>query len=81
LTAAASAACQNRAVTRINGYPHSFYLVGVAIVFTCAALGSALAGLIGFDGWALGAIWLGFLIVGFGVARRVNARLFRSNSS
>ena len=68
-------------MTRINGYPHSFYLVGVAIVFACTALGSALAGLIGLDGWALGAIWLGFLIVGFGVARQVNARLFRSSSN
>jgi len=66
-------------MTRINGFPHSFYLVGVAIVFVCTALGSALAGLIGFDGWALGAIWLGSLIIGFGVARRVNARLFRSS--
>jgi len=35
-----------------------------------------LAGLIGFDGWAAGVIWLGSLVVGFGIARQVNARLF-----
>lgn len=78
-TAAATAACQDRDVTKINGYPHSFYVVGVAIVFACTALGSALAGLIGFDGWAAGAIWLGSLVVGFGIARQVNARLFGSS--
>lgn len=66
-------------MTKINGYPHSFYLVGVAIVFAFAALGSVLTSLIGFDGWAAGAIWLGSLIVGFGVARKVNARLFGSS--
>ena len=68
-------------MTKINGYPHSFYLVGVAIVFACAGVGSALASLVGFDGWASGAIWLGSLIVGFGVARKVNARLFGSSSN
>lgn len=68
-------------MAKINGFPPSFYLVGVAIVFACTALGSALSGLFGFDGWALVAIWLGSLMVGFGVARQVNARLFRSSSN
>jgi len=66
-------------VTKINGYPHSFYLVGVAIIFACAALGSVLASLIGLGGWASGAIWLGSLVIGFVVARQMNARLFGSS--
>lgn len=72
--------CQDRAVTRINGYPHSFYLVGVVIVFACVALGEVLVAAISLEGWMAALVWLVSLMIGFGVARRANARLFRSRT-
>ncbi|MCW2857381.1 MAG: hypothetical protein JWR52_2996 [Marmoricola sp.] len=65
-------------MSRLNGYPFWYYLVGVFIVSATVGLGSAFARSTGVDGWLGTLIWCVSLVVGFGIARRVNARLFKA---
>jgi len=81
LSTAVPSGCHDRVVTKIDGYPHTYYLVGVLVIFACFGLGQAFGGLLGAGGAVTTAIWLGSLVVGFGVARQVNAVLFRTRQN
>ena len=81
MTTSAAVSChswQDRAVTNIGGYPHTFYLVGVVVVFAVVGFTGFLVYETGLRGWTAGAIWLASLALGFAAARQVNAWIFRS---
>ncbi|MFL6108971.1 MAG: hypothetical protein ACJ72L_18580 [Marmoricola sp.] len=65
-------------MAKINGYPHSYYLVGVIVVFVVVGLGQTVAAVVDVGGWIAAAIWVGSVGVGFVAARHVNALLFRT---
>jgi hypothetical protein len=77
LSIVASSGCHDRPVTKIGGYPHWYYLVGVVVIFGCFGLGQAVADRLSAGGGVTTAIWVGSLVVGFVIARQVNAVLFR----
>ncbi|MFL6106292.1 MAG: hypothetical protein ACJ72L_04960 [Marmoricola sp.] len=64
-------------MSRINGYPLWYYLVGVLVIGATVGLCSTVTNAMGARGWLAAIAWFLSALLGFGLARRVNSRLFR----